>query len=98
MQRNIVISGRREIAPIGTEMSDRRAIGGCVTGVGRDGHRRGKVSLLPARRGFAGKRDYAKQSARRAPQVADVTAGIQRTIVKTNSGDRGASVRLERNS
>jgi len=72
-QRNIVKSGRREITPIGAKVSDRRAIGGCVSGVRRDGHWRGKVSLLPARRGFAGKRDCAKQSARRAPQVADVS-------------------------
>ena len=60
MQWNIIKSRGREITPVGAEMSDRRAIRGCVSGVRRDGHWRGKISLLPARRGFAGECDCRK--------------------------------------
>ena len=60
MQRNVIKSGGREVTPIGAKVPDRRAIRGCISGVRRDGHWRGKISLLPARRGFAGECDCRK--------------------------------------
>ena len=79
-------------------MSNRHVIRGYIDGVRRDDHWRGKASLLPPRSGFARKRNCGEQSACRAPKVADVSPCVGRTLVKANSGDGAADVRLERNS
>src|SRR5437899_7101800 len=76
MQRNIIKSRCRKIAPVGAEMSDGSPIRSDVDSVCRDGHRRREVRLLPARSGLASKCYGCEKSAGGAPQAAHVGAGV----------------------
>ena len=97
MQRRVVESRGREIIPVGAEMSDRQAIRGHVHRIRGDGHRRGKVGLLPARSGLPNKCYGREESAGGAPEAAYVDASVGRALIKANAGDGAADVRLERN-
>src|SRR6202021_3757347 len=97
MQRRVVESRAREIAPVGAKMSYRQPIRSDVDLVRSDGHRRGKVGLLPARSGLPCKRYRSEESASGAPEVTHVCAGLGGALVKAYAGDGPADIRLERN-
>jgi hypothetical protein len=97
MQRRVVVSRAREIAPVGAEMSDRQPIRSHVHCVRGDGYRRGKVGLLPARIGLPCKRYRCEESASGAPEAAHMCAGVGRALVKADAGYGSANIRFERN-
>src|ERR1700719_3416329 len=77
----------REIAPVGAEVPDRQPIRSDVNLVRSDGHRRGKVGLLPARSSLPCKRYRSEESAVGAPEAAHMCAGVGRALVKAYAGD-----------
>src|SRR6185295_17071064 len=59
---------------------------------------RREARLLPAGGAFPREGDRGQQRAGRAPEVADVRAGVLRALVKPQAGDEAVDVRAELDS
>src|SRR6185437_4691163 len=55
-------------------------------------HRRGEIDFLPTARRFVGERRGSEQRTGRAPQIADMDAGIAGTLVEANAVDFAVGV------
>src|SRR5262249_62212261 len=87
--RGVEVRTIRGVVPPGREV--RRDVGGVLV----DLHRLGEVHLLPARRRLAGEGGAGQQLTGRAPQAADMRAGVGAGLVEPDPGDVTKGVRLE---
>src|SRR5215831_9113047 len=95
MNRWIIDAGVGEEGIIRGVVTCRRVIGCHIDRVRRHRYRIWEVHLLPARGGFVGKSRRGKRLAARGPQVTHMRAGVGRSLVKANSGDKTIEVNPE---
>src|SRR5580700_4979176 len=94
LQRRIIYC-RIEIVPVNSKISRRTKVRCNIYGVGREGHRRREVHLLPARAALPCEGRPRQQRAAAAPEVPYMGACVIDTLEETHSGNEAAGIGCE---
>ena len=95
LQRWVIHSRRRKIAPAYGKIPCRAEVGSYINSVGGNRHRTGKIHLLPPGSGLPCERGRRQQRSRVAPEVPNVCPGVVHALIEADPTNKSIAVRCK---